>query len=140
MDSTRPPMPPGTSSGEDRSTNSTVVEYAAIEMRKGKSPMAAANRTAKKLSGGTNMFLGPGVTTIDPKKLEGALWDRMAEHAAKGLVHLREGKEHYTLDGTLQFYKQAPFGGASKPAMRSRLKTLVIERLGRDPFTSDDGG
>jgi hypothetical protein len=132
-------MPPGTTSGEDRSTNPTVVEYAAIEMRKGKSPLAAANRTAKKLSGGENMFLGPGVTVIDPKKLEGALWDRMAEDAAKGLVHFREGKEHYVLGGTLQFYKQAPFGGASKPAARSKLKALVIEKLGRDPFLSDDG-
>ena len=108
-------------------------------MFKGQSPKVAARNTAKKLSGGQNMFLGPGVTTIDAAKLEAALWDRMAEHAAKGVPKFKSEKNHWTLGSTLQFYKQAKFGGPEKPADRKRLKDLVIEKLGHDPFLSDDG-
>jgi hypothetical protein len=102
------------------------------ELFKGKSPSAAAKHTAKKLSGFENMFLGPGVTTIDVKALEAALWDRMAEYAAKGVRHFKAGKEHYTLGSTLQFFHQ-------KPALRTKLKELVIAKLSADPFTADDG-
>ena len=134
------PLPPGTVPATDRSTDPTVVEYAVQEMFKGKSPAAAAKRTAQKLSGSENFFLGSGVTTVDPKALEGALWDRLAAYAAKSVGGIAAGKEHYALDGTLQYFKQVPFGGTSKPAARSKLKALVVERLGHDPFTSDDGG
>jgi L-alanine-DL-glutamate epimerase-like enolase superfamily enzyme len=129
----------GRADGADRSTNPTVVEYAVQDLFKGKSPAAAAKHTAKKLSGGTNMFLGPGITTIDPKALEAALWDRMAEYAARGVPKYTGGREHYALGGTLQFFKQTPFGGVDKPAARAKLKALVIAKLGHNPFTSDDG-
>jgi hypothetical protein len=139
MDSSKPALPPGTVSGHDRSSDPTVVEYAVQDLFKGKSLKAAANHTAKKLSGHENMFLGPGVTVVDPKKLEAALWDRMAERAAKGVAKYAEDKNHFVLGGTLQFYMQTPFGQPDKPAMRKRLKELVIEKLGRDPFLFDDG-
>ncbi len=122
----------GHAEGTDRSANFNVVEYAVRDMFKGKSISAAAKATAKKFSGFENWVFGPGVTTIDPKALETALWDRMAEHAVNTLPSYKAGKEHWVLGGTLQFYRQ-------KPTARTRLKALIIEKLGRDPFTSDDG-
>lgn len=129
----------GHADGTDRSKSSTVVEYAVQDLFKGKSPSAAAKHTAKKLSGYENMFLGPGITVIDPKALEAALWDRMANFAVTGIAKYKEGKEHWALDGTLQFFHQTPLGTPSKPAVRAKLKALVIEKLGRDPFIEDDG-
>ena len=134
MDPSKPALPPGTVSGHDRSDSPTVVEYAVQDLFKGRTPKAAANATAKKLSGHENFFLGPGVTVIDPKKLEAALWDRMAEYASKSAVKFKPEKNHYALGGTLSFYKQPV-----KPEVRSRLKQLVIEKLGHDPFLQDDG-
>jgi hypothetical protein len=129
----------GRAEGVDQSTNSTVVEYAVQEMLKGKSPAAAAKRTVKKLSGGTNMFIGPGVVQIDPKALEAALWDRMAETAIKVLPQYAAGKEHYVLGGTLLRFSQTALGIPAKPAMRARLKALIVEKMSNNPFTSDDG-
>jgi hypothetical protein len=133
-----PALPPGTTSGEDRSSSPNVVEYAVQDLMKGKTPRAAALHTTKKLSGQDNFFLGPGVTTIDPKKLEAALWDRMAEFASKAAVRSKPGTEHYALQGTLSHFHQAKVGEMAKPADRSRLRTLVIEKLGRNPFTVDE--
>jgi len=129
----------GRAEGTDRSVNPTVVEYAVQYLFKGKSPAVAAKATVKKLSGHENFFVGPGVSTIDPKALEAALWDRMAEFSAKGASKYATGKEHYALGGTLQYFKQTPFGVPSKSAVRAKLKALVIEKLGRDPFIADDG-
>ena len=69
----------------DRSTDENVVEYAvqAFIFKKKATPKAAAVATAKKLSGGENMFLGPGVTIIDPKKLEDAIWGRVIDTAVR---------------------------------------------------------
>jgi hypothetical protein len=122
----------------DRSTNPTVVEYAVQDLFKGKSLAVAAKRTVEKLSNSENMFLGPGVTVIDAAQLEAALWDRLAESVVKSLPRLAPGKEHYALDGTLGYFKQFKLGTKPKPAVRARLKKLVITKLGYDPFTSDD--
>jgi hypothetical protein len=116
----------------DRSVNPTVVEYAVQDLFKGKSPAAAAKATAKKLSGTDNFFIGPGVSTIDPKGLEAALWQRLAEFAAKGATSFKAGKEHWALGGTITHFHQ-------KSTIRAPLKAAVIALLGRDPFTADDG-
>jgi hypothetical protein len=121
--------------GTDRSTHPTVVEYAVQDLFKGKSLAAAANRAAKKFSGGENMFFGSGVTLIDPRALEAALWNRLAEHAAKSISKYPSNAEGW-LNGTLQHFGQTPFGGQSKPALVTKLKALVIEKLGYNPFSS----
>ena len=118
-------------SSTDRSTHPTIVEYAVQSLFKGKTPGGAARHAAKKHSGTENIFFGPGVTTIDAKQLEDALWARMADYAAKGATRFKTGKEHFALDGTLQHYQQ-------KPALRAELKRRVIERLGHNPFSQDD--
>jgi hypothetical protein len=115
----------------DRSDHPTVVEYAVRTMMKGKSPASAAKDTVKKLSGSENIFFGPGVTTIDPKKLEDALWARLVACAIHSMKHIREGKEHFALDGTLSHFDQ-------KPSMRKELKRRTIEALGYNPFVHDD--
>ena len=115
----------------DRSGEFNVVEYAVRSMFKGKSVKSAAVFTAKKLSGVENFFLGPGITIVDPVKLEAAIWQRMVEYVLKALPKIRPGKEHYALEGTVQFYKQPP-------RARIKLKQLVVEKLGCDPFSGDD--
>ena len=66
----------------DRSADETVMEYAKqfLLKKKVKTIAAAARSTAKKLSGGENMMLGPGVTIIDAKKLEAALSDYIRDY------------------------------------------------------------
>jgi hypothetical protein len=114
--------------------NPAVVEYAVQTMiKRGLAPSAAAKDTVKRLgTTTTNVFLGPGVTVIDTGALEAALWDRLAEFAAKGATSFKSGKEHFALGGTIQYFHQ-------KPTIRARLKEAVIAKLGRDPFTADDG-
>ena len=114
----------------DRSDNETVVEYGVQDLFKGKSPKAAANFTAKKLSGTENLFLGPGISRINPIKLENNLWKRMAEFVIKGIPNVRTNYEHYVLDGAIQQYNQ-------KPNVRAKLKKTVIEIMGKNPFTHD---
>jgi hypothetical protein len=117
-------------SQQDRSTHSNVVEYAVQYLFKNKTPKAAAAATAKKLSGGSNMFLGvhpPDVVTIDAGQLEEALWDRIVDFAIKGIARIKADKAHYALDGALQHFHQ-------KPTLRPELKRRVIAKLGRDPF------
>lgn len=116
--------------GKDRSTYSTVVEYAVQYLFKNKTPKAAATATAKKLSGGSNMLLGvhpPDVVKIDARKLEEAVWDRIVDFALKGVASFKPDKAHWALDGAVQHFRQ-------KPARRPELKRRVIARLGRDPF------
>lgn len=69
----------------DRSTDETVMEYAKqfLLKKKVKTIAAAARSTAKKLSGGENMMLGPGVTMIDAKKLEAALKEYIRDYGNK---------------------------------------------------------
>lgn len=117
----------------DRSTNSTVVEYAVqTMMKKRKSPAAAAKDTAAKHNGSENMFFGPGVVEIDPKKLEEAIWDRMVDYAIKGMSKMKEGMGHFALDGTMDLFKQ------KTPSVRAELKKRVIQQLGNDPFANDN--
>lgn len=116
--------------GKDRSTHSTVVEYAIQELFKNKTPKKAAEITAKKLSGGPNMFLGvhpPDVVKIDPRLLEDAVWDQMIDLVLKGVASFKADKVHWALDSAIQHFRQ-------KPNQRAELKRRVIARLGRDPF------
>lgn len=116
--------------GKDRSTHPTVVEYAVQNLFKNKSPKAAAAATAKKLSGGPNMFLdvhAPDVVKIDVSQLESAVWERMVDYTLKGVASFKADKAHWALDGALQHFHQ-------RPNLRAELKRRVIERLGRDPF------
>jgi hypothetical protein len=120
------------SEGTDRSTEFNVVEYAVQSMFKGQSLANAAKSTARKLSGHENMFLGEGVTLINPKKLEEALWGRMADVAIKAIPKYTTGKEHFALGGTLSFFHQ-------KPELRVELKKHIVRKMGHDPFPNDDG-
>jgi hypothetical protein len=116
--------------GKDRSTDGTVVEYAVQNLFKRQSPKKAAENTAKALSGQPNMFLGvhpPDVVKIDPRQLEGAVWERMVDSTLKAIASFKADKAHWALDSTLQYFHQ-------RPSQRAELKRRVIERLGRDPF------
>ena len=116
----------------DRSTNPNVVEYAIQTMiKRGKNPNAAAKDTVKKHNGTENVFFGPGITSIDTATLENALWNRLVDFTIIGMGRIKEGKEHFALDGTLQHFNQ-------NRSIRAELKSRVIEKLGRDPFTNDD--
>lgn len=115
----------------DRSTHPTVVEYAIQTMFKGKSPSAAAKDTVKKHHGTENMFFGPGKSEIDARKLEDAIWDRLVDYTIAAIHRVKEGKEHFALDGTIDHFKQAK-------GVRKELKKRVIKKLGKDPFTNDD--
>lgn len=119
------------SEGIDRSTHPTIVEYGVQEMFKNKSVKAAARSTAKKHSGYENMFFGPGVTLIDPAVLEDALWDRLADFTIKRIPNMKQGKEHYALEGTLQHFKQ-------KQSALPVLKARVVAKLGHDPFVGSE--
>jgi hypothetical protein len=109
-----------------------VVEYAIQTMiKRGKSPSAAAKDTVKKHHGTSNMFFGPGTTSIDAALLENAIWNRLVDVTISGMGRIKEGMEHFALDGTIQHFNQ-------KPAIRAELKRRVVAKLGRDPFTNDD--
>jgi hypothetical protein len=116
--------------GKDRSTHSTVVEYAVQNLFKRQSPKKAAENTAKSLSGSPNMFLGvhpPNVVKIDAPQLEDAVWGRLVDNVLKGIASFKPDKAHWALDSTLSHFHQ-------RPSQRAELKRRVIERLGRDPF------
>jgi len=125
----------------DRSDHPTVVEYAIRYLFKGKHPAAAAKATVKKLSGFRNLFLGSGITVIDPEKLEDAILDRLADEVIKGVKSSKKGSEHFVLDGILQNFRiMKLMGNPSKSvlALRKKLKKRVIKKMGRDPFLADD--
>ena len=116
--------------GKDRSTHPTVVEYAVQYLFKNMGPKKAAENTAKKLSGGPNMFLNvhpPDVVKIDVHQLEEAVWGQIVDRTIKGLGSFKPDKAHYALDGNLQHFHQ-------RPSQRAELKRRVIARLGHDPF------
>jgi len=117
--------------GTDRSTNPTVVEYAAQTMMKGKSPAAAAKDTAKKFDGFENMFFGPGIARVDAKVLEEALWERLVDFVIKNMAKMKEGMGHFALDGTMDHFKQ-------KPPVRREVKKRITAKLGGNPFPNDD--
>jgi hypothetical protein len=76
------------------------------------------------------MFLGPGVTIIDAKKLEDALWDHLVSIVVKNIARIKVEFNHFALDGAIQHFNQ-------KPKIRPELKKRVIERLGENPFLND---
>ena len=120
-----------TDESTDRSTHPTVVEYAVQTMiKRGAGPAAAAKDTVKKLSGYENLFLGPGVSIIEPLPLESALWDRLVDFTINGIQKIKPGFEHYALDGTVSHFRQ-------RPSVRPKLKEAVIDKLGTNPFLSE---
>jgi len=124
--------------GTDRSTHSTIVEYAVQEMIKKKiPPETAAKTTAKKHSGSENIFFGPGMTLIDPRPLTEALYDRLVGEVIKSIPRMKPGMGHFALDGVVQrFYGWPPKPFVKK--VRAKLKELVTRRVGGDPFPNDD--
>jgi hypothetical protein len=68
----------------ERHDDPTILEYAKQNLISGKSKSIAhaAKATVAKLHGGENMMIGPGVSHIDQKKLEGALTHELWEHAS----------------------------------------------------------
>lgn len=118
---------------KDHSRNETVVEYTAQEMiKRGVSPAVAAKRTAKKLSGNKNMFIDPThPTLIDPKKLEGAIWDRIVETVVQSLGRMKSGKELIALrsaEGTFHQQKNKKFISTLKAKVEAKTgKVIQIE-------------
>lgn len=124
----------------DKTDHPSVVEYAAISLIKGKSPSAAAEYTAKKLAGRTNMFLGPGIVEIDAKRLEALLYDRMAESAIESMRKWppKEGKAQ--LVGHLGKYFRHTAGGAARAIPQKtyvEVTKRIVSELGTNPFTDD---
>ena len=113
----------------DRSTHPNVIEYAVHYLFQKKSPRAAAQATARKLSGTDNIFLGPGTTTVDPETLERALWEKLTDLVISRIPKNKKGFEHYALDGTVQQFRQE-----GNKTVRPKLKQLVVQKLGHDPF------
>ena len=119
----------------DRTTNSTVIQYAVQSILKGKSVKAAAAHAAKNFSGSSNMFLGPGINFVDADGLEAALWDYLADNTIENLGRVKAGAEDFALGSTLSLF----FGldAAKQDKNRPKLKALVISRLGHNPFKAD---
>jgi hypothetical protein len=116
------------------STHPTLVEYAVHSLFKGQSPKRAAATTAKKHHGSTNIFVGSGdAIEIDPVELEEAIWNRLIDYTLVGMSHIKEGKEHYALDGCALNFNQKP------KKFRDELKERVVEKLGSNPFKDDHG-
>ena len=92
---------------KDHSHNDTVVEYAVRYLFKGKSVARAAQETARKLSGSTNLFIGGGVeeVVIDPSRLEDAIWARLVEQARKNLARVRPGAEDFAIGGVVDYFR-----------------------------------
>lgn len=117
------------------SRHPTVVQYAVHELFKRKSPKTAAENTARKLNGGTNMFIDVSSDTdIDPKELEEALWINMAEYAAQG--RCKPGEERGCAQGALMHFGQWQWGKPPKTKMEDKI-ILYMSRLQHTPNGSD---
>jgi hypothetical protein len=113
---------------EDQSLHPTVVEYGVRMMMKRKGPRAAAQVTAKKLSGEWEIpLLGVQDSSIDPKVLEGALWDRLVDQVVENIGRFKPGTEEIALGAALDHFKQGR-------ATEAKLRKLVVRRLRRDPW------
>ena len=122
----------------DQSNNPTVVEYAVQYMMRGKSIATAVKNTVEKLHSHENMLIGPGITLIDASKLETALWNRLVDDTIKHLGTYT--KPHFSLDATLNHFNQVKNGEASSKkalTLRKKLKSLVVKKMGRNPFPDD---
>ena len=126
MPSLRPHLLPLLKEASDHSTNENVVEYAVQNLFKRMGVEKSAKVTAEKLSGGTNAFIGGGHETvsIDPKKLEGAIWDRLVKYTLKGMERMKPGKEDFAFFGTVDYFN---LGKKDQKA----LKTLVEKAWGQ---------
>jgi hypothetical protein len=122
----------------DHSSDPTVLEYAMQTIQKGKSPSAAAKSTAKKLSGTSNLFIGgSGQVSIDPKKLEAAIWERMVAQVIKWGVTGKDPSS--SLISAANYYKQMPDWTPGWKPLETKyvleLRKKVVEKLGHDPFS-----
>lgn len=110
----------------DHSTHPVVVEYAVRSLFKGKSPAAAAKLTSKNLGGFTNYFVASGSETleIDPKTLENAVWNRIADLAISNLSLVRQGKEDFAVGMAADHFRL-------KAADEAKLTKIVVAKLGR---------
>lgn len=132
------PQPP-----VDRSNHPNVVQYAVITLMKGKTPASAAKSTAKKLSGVDNMFLGPGISLVDPVALENAIYEYMVQHSLTagqkpggkyGMLnnhsapYSRALVERYT-QSTLAYFQQERSTKAQL-AVEAELLKRTLSRLG----------
>lgn len=110
------------------STHPTLVEYAVHSLFKGQSPKKAAATTAKIHHGSTNLLIGSGdIIEIDPAELEEAIWERLVNYTLVNMSKIKEGKEHYALDGAVLNFNQ-------KSKFRTELKNRVIAKLESNPF------
>lgn len=114
------------------SKHPTFVEYAVHSLFKGQSPKRAALTTAQKHNNTTNLLIGSEDSIeINPKELEEAIWDRLVNYTLVAIAHIKPGKEHYALEGTLLNFNQ-------KAKLRDELKTRIISSTGTNPFPYDD--
>lgn len=82
----------------ERHNDPTVLEYAKQQLiTHNKSIAVAAKTTAAKLHGGENMMIGPGVSHIDPKKLERSIIEELHAHASPKGEHMANswGTQHH---------------------------------------------
>lgn len=109
----------------DRSEDPTVLEYAKQHLFKGKGIAGAVRETVKTLHGGTNVFIGPGVSSIDPAKLEHALVGQLYAHASPGGEHMSNAwvtQNHFRLSDK-DMKKVAAHGAEKKGAPEGAPKT-----------------
>lgn len=120
------------------STDKTVVEYAMQSVLKGRSVATAAKATAKKLSGGTNYFIGGGgaVVSIDPKKLEEALWERIVDQCLKWLPDMVGREDDVFSTAAIRYEQVSSPESGWKPNEKfvKELRKRIIMRLGHDLF------
>lgn len=108
----------------DHSANPTVVEYAVRFLPK-KGVSAAARETVKRLHGYQNMFIDSKMVpvSIDQKKLEMAIWDRLVDHVKQTIASFKPGKQDMALGSVADIHRL-------KKRDAAKLKKLAAERLG----------
>lgn len=109
----------------DNSTNQTIVEYAVQFLFKRKGPAAAAKATVKNLHGHTNLMISPTTpVSVDSKKLEAAIWDRIVNQALKNVASFKPGKEDYAIEAAANHFRLGKRDGA-------KLNKMVQARLSK---------
>lgn len=120
----------GESGSDALLANMTLMQYCVQDMFKGRQIPNIAKNVAKKFSGGENMFLGPGVLSIDPQQLEAALWKYVGQAVASAAAKVKAGKEHYAIDGIVQQFR-------IDAKYRDKVKSAAVAAIGRDIFAND---
>jgi hypothetical protein len=111
----------------DHSTNDVVVEYAMQVLIKGKkSPKVAAMTTMKKLNGGTNMMIDPHAKAIniDPRKLEDAIWGRLADMTKRAISKFDWTAEDAAKSTLQNFYGWEDMEATEKKYLGPLLKAV----------------